>query len=362
MRVARQQESRDVDASLGQGIHLFEQHLGINDYPGTDHRGAMGIQDPGWDQVERVPLAFDDDRVAGVVAALVADDDIGVRGQEVGDLAFAFVTPLEADEGYAGHLGPLLLGLIWWEGVPILRFGESFTRRRHSGMMVGTRQTTTRGPMPEIDTDLYQVLTLLLMLIILIVLVAVMSTLSAIRKQLDRGPKAEANTSAPTLEQSTYDYEPSVSSYEPVQTTPPVTIAAAPEPVEEATTGFVSVADVVSTQVEPTPVAAEPIPIAAQPAGGIGLRGDEPEEQPFERDGRWWFKRGDELLVYDEGTGQWIASPSVGAVAPATATTPFSATPTATAPADAGEGWKCSSCGAINGSTATSCRMCFAPR
>ncbi|HYP22470.1 MAG TPA: hypothetical protein VEV43_02755, partial [Actinomycetota bacterium] len=25
---------------------------------------------------------------------------------------------------------------------------------------------------------------------------------------------------------------------------------------------------------------------------------DDPQEQPFERDGRWWFRRGDELLVY----------------------------------------------------------------
>jgi hypothetical protein len=27
-----------------------------------------------------------------------------------------------------------------------------------------------------------------------------------------------------------------------------------------------------------------------------------------------------------------------------------------------GSFWKCASCGAINGSTATSCRMCFTPR
>jgi hypothetical protein len=212
--------------------------------------------------------------------------------------------------------------------------------------------------MPEIDTDLFQVLALLLMLVSLIVLLAVFSALSAIRKQLDQGSAVTANTSAPTLEQATYDYEPSVSSYEPVQTTPAVTsAAAAPAPVEEASTGFVSVADVVSAQVEPAP--------AAEPAvsGTIGLRGDEPEEQPFERDGRWWFKRGGELLVYDEGTGQWVAPPSTGAVAPA-ATTTASVTTGSVAPlqADAGEGWKCSSCGAINGSTATSCRMCFAPR
>jgi hypothetical protein len=213
--------------------------------------------------------------------------------------------------------------------------------------------------MPEIDTDLFQVLALLLMLVSLIVLLAVFSALSAIRKQLDQGSPVTANTSAPTLEQATYDYEPSVSTYEPVHTAAPVTSAAAtPAPVEEASTGFVSVADAVSTQVEPAPVAAEPAV-----SGTIGLRGDEPEEQPFERDGRWWFKRGGELLVYDEGTGQWVAPAPAGAVTPAE-TTAASFTTGSAAPvqADAGEGWKCSSCGAINGSTATSCRMCFAPR
>jgi hypothetical protein len=170
---------------------------------------------------------------------------------------------------------------------------------------------------------------------------------------------------------------------------------------------------------------------------------DEPEEQPFERDGRWWFKRGDELLVYDERSGQWQPGPSptvqalatnptsaqAGAITaelaslsadeplrkyttesgsepeadepeadepaaektPASYETPapassaaepapaveetaaaVSAPPSSTdAPSEAapvtqewtsGSFWKCPSCGAVNGSTATSCRMCFAAR
>jgi ribosomal protein L40E len=30
--------------------------------------------------------------------------------------------------------------------------------------------------------------------------------------------------------------------------------------------------------------------------------------------------------------------------------------------AASGSGWKCPNCGAVNGSTATSCRMCFTAR
>ena len=144
------------------------------------------------------------------------------------------------------------------------------------------------------------------------------------------------------------------------------------------------------------------------------------EEGPFERDGRWWFRRDGELLVYDERLEQWV-DPSAPAVEPAEAgSAPAAeATPepapaphaldearvwdeqhqadarapvgqpvstvapivepvsapapiTEVAPAaeqqDDGPGetamthWKCPACGVINGSTATSCRMCFAAR
>ena len=43
------------------------------------------------------------DGVAGVVAALVADDQIGLLAEEVDDLAFAFVAPLGADDHGRGH-------------------------------------------------------------------------------------------------------------------------------------------------------------------------------------------------------------------------------------------------------------------
>ncbi len=45
-------------------------------------------------------------RVAGVGAALVADDEIGALGEHVDDLALAFVSPLGADDHHAVTLGP----------------------------------------------------------------------------------------------------------------------------------------------------------------------------------------------------------------------------------------------------------------
>jgi hypothetical protein len=48
-------------------------------------------------------LAVHDKSMAGVVAALEADDDVGLVGEEVDDLAFAFVAPLGADDCDVGH-------------------------------------------------------------------------------------------------------------------------------------------------------------------------------------------------------------------------------------------------------------------
>ena len=52
---------------------------------------------------ELIRRAVDDQRMAGVVAALKAHDDIGLLGEPVDDLALAFVTPLGADDDHIGH-------------------------------------------------------------------------------------------------------------------------------------------------------------------------------------------------------------------------------------------------------------------
>jgi hypothetical protein len=177
------------------------------------------------------------------------------------------------------------------------------------------------------------------------------------------------------------------------------------------------------------------------------VREADDEEGPYERDGRWWFRRGAELLVYDEQLEQWVDSnaatdegatpetvaqpepvtqaepapaaqpepvaqaepvpdpepephpldearewtaredktspiPLAGEPVPSAATEvtsaapipePVSAPPSIAEdpggeqaaaqeqPASSGH-WKCPSCGVINGSTASSCRMCFGAR
>jgi len=115
-----------------------------------------------------------------------------------------------------------------------------------------------------------------------------------------------------------------------------------------------------------------------------------PEGQPFERDGRWWFRRDGELLVYDDATSEWKAAPHTGSP-PLEARSPVSAADVDKAAhgealretstivtiereahgspegtlrprSEGATFWKCRTCGATNGSAAESCRMCFAAR
>ena len=66
----------------------------------------------GGNQVKDRFFPIDDERVAGVVAALKPDDDIRIVGEEVDDLPFAFVSPLSADDRDVGHV--FILDLEFW--------------------------------------------------------------------------------------------------------------------------------------------------------------------------------------------------------------------------------------------------------
>ena len=56
------------------------------------------MQNSGRDEVQDGFFTIDDDRMAGIVPALKTYDGVDAIGQHVDDLAFAFVTPLSADD------------------------------------------------------------------------------------------------------------------------------------------------------------------------------------------------------------------------------------------------------------------------
>ena len=77
----------------------LKQHLGVEDDAVADEVHHARAEDADGEEVGGVFFAADADGVPGVGAAAVADDDVGVLGQEVDDLALALVAPLEADDG-----------------------------------------------------------------------------------------------------------------------------------------------------------------------------------------------------------------------------------------------------------------------
>lgn len=232
--------------------------------------------------------------------------------------------------------------------------------------------------MPEIDPDLYSIVTLILLLVIAVALVGIASALSAIKKSLEhqlpttmaKDERPAHHAAAPAAEgPGTYGGYTPTEQAATGTTSPVLGVEPAGGTAAAAAATPATAAPHQTAYAEARPAAdTETPPAAHAEAQPVTTAGAEPEEQPFERDGRWWFRRGDELLVYDERSGQWVAAPegaAGGAPAAGVPHTTGGATEAQAAsaggPAEGGF-WKCPSCGAVNGSTATTCRMCFTAR
>ena len=101
--VGRDAQPAHVDAALAQPLDLVGQHARVDHDPVADRAGLARVEDPRGDQVELEGLAVADDRVAGVVAALEADDHVRPLREQVGDLSLPFIAPLGADYDQSGH-------------------------------------------------------------------------------------------------------------------------------------------------------------------------------------------------------------------------------------------------------------------
>src|SRR5437899_3212010 len=88
-------QSRHVDSARGEAVELVDEGRRVDDDPGADDRDDVRVEDPRRHEVELEHLVAQHQRVAGVVAALIPDDDLGLLREEVGRLALALVAPLE---------------------------------------------------------------------------------------------------------------------------------------------------------------------------------------------------------------------------------------------------------------------------
>ncbi len=89
------------DSLGGERVDLGEECLRIEHDAVAHDAPHVRMENTGRDLVQHeLPIAHHD-RVAGIGAALIAHDDVGLLGQHVDELALAFVAPLGADDDYA---------------------------------------------------------------------------------------------------------------------------------------------------------------------------------------------------------------------------------------------------------------------
>ena len=103
VRAAAHADLRDVDALGREHVQLGDERGRVDDDAVADDGRDVRVHHARRAELELHGLVAHDDGVAGVVAALVADDDGDVLGEEVGGLALALVAPLEADDHGRRH-------------------------------------------------------------------------------------------------------------------------------------------------------------------------------------------------------------------------------------------------------------------
>ena len=101
--VADAQLIRYIDPGGDQLLDFFVQRQRIDHQPVADYRGLAGMQDAARNQPEHEFTIADEDGVARVMAALIADDVVETVGQQIDQFALAFVAPLRAQNNNIAH-------------------------------------------------------------------------------------------------------------------------------------------------------------------------------------------------------------------------------------------------------------------
>ena len=107
--VARHPQPGTVDPTRLESVDLGQHDDRIDHDAVADDRSDVVVQDTGRDQLQGEGLAVDDEGVPRIVAALVADDQLHLLGDEVGEFPLALITPLGAHHDGRRHAD--LLGL-----------------------------------------------------------------------------------------------------------------------------------------------------------------------------------------------------------------------------------------------------------
>ena len=95
---------RDLHAGGTHAIHLAADVLQVDHGARAQQIDLFRTEDAGGQQVQLELAVFVDDGMAGVVAALIADDHVVALGEVIDHAALALVSPVNADNGAMCHV------------------------------------------------------------------------------------------------------------------------------------------------------------------------------------------------------------------------------------------------------------------
>ena len=78
---------------------FMEEMLCVDHHAGTHHVHGFIAQDAGGEQIQNELALVVDDGVSGVIAALIAHDDVVLLAEQVDHAALALVAPVDAYNG-----------------------------------------------------------------------------------------------------------------------------------------------------------------------------------------------------------------------------------------------------------------------
>jgi hypothetical protein len=88
------QPASKIDTSGLQTFRFGHKRLRVEDNSIANHTLRTGLQNSGRNLMKDKLLFAENDRMPGIGAALISNDDICDIGQDINDLALSFVTPL----------------------------------------------------------------------------------------------------------------------------------------------------------------------------------------------------------------------------------------------------------------------------
>ena len=94
------QAAPDIHAGALKLAHLLEQRVRRQNNSGSDKAGAGRMEDPGGNKPDDSLLSANNQGMAGIVSALIANYIAGLLRQKINDLALSLVTPLGAQYNY----------------------------------------------------------------------------------------------------------------------------------------------------------------------------------------------------------------------------------------------------------------------